>query len=78
MLRYHTFYTEYSGATPEEVVQALYADARLGTGLSFDGWWQYQCDLWAAKYGLSVPPPHEEGAARRLIDILLDVGALEA
>lgn len=78
MLRYRTFYTEYSGVTPEDVVQELYADARLGTGLSFDGWWQYQRDLWDARYSLKVPPADDPEAARKLLDILLDVGALEA
>ena len=78
MLHYRTFYAEYSGATPEEVIEALYADARYGTGLSFDKWWQYQRDLWHARYGICVPAREECDAAKRLLDILLDVGALEA
>jgi len=77
MLSYHTFYAEYSGATPEDVIQAVYADAKAGTGMSFDVWWEYQSDLWSARYGRNIPKPDAPEAARQLLDILVDLGALE-
>lgn len=77
MLQYRTFYAEYTGQNSEEVIQAVYADARLGTGLSFDKWWQYQQGLWDSRYAIKVPSPNSPDAARELLDILLKVGALE-
>lgn len=41
---------EFSGDTPEEVVQALYEDSKIGMGnISFDEWWEYQ--RWVAGLG---------------------------
>ena len=77
MLSYHTFFATYAGATPEEVIQAVYADAKAGTGISFEEWWQYQQDLWQMKYAKEVPAPDAPDAARKLLDVLIDVGALE-
>ena len=77
MLSYHTFFAEYTGATPEEVIQAVYADAKAGTGMSYEDWWQYQRDLWQMKYVIDVPAIYNPEAAQRLLDILTDVGALE-
>ena len=78
MLTYRTFFATYTGATPEEVIQAVYADARAGVGVSFEAWWYYQQDLWKTRYGIDIPPPDAPGAAQRMLDVLLDVGALEA
>ena len=77
MLSYRTFFAQYKGATPEEVVQAIYADAKEGTGMSFREWWQYQGDLWSTKYDKKIPAADSPDAARQLLDILIDVGALE-
>ena len=78
MLHYKTFFNKYSGKTPEDVIQAVYADSKAGTGMSFDEWWKYQGDVWDLKYGLKVPEKDKPGAARELLEFLVDVGALEA
>lgn len=78
MLRYRTFFNEYSGKRPEDVLQAVAADAKAGTGMSYDEWWDYQRDVWDFKYGEKVPEKDAPGAARELLGILVEVGALEA
>ncbi|MBI3440574.1 MAG: hypothetical protein HY052_02020 [Proteobacteria bacterium] len=77
MLSYRTFFTHYAGATPEELIQAIYADAKAGTGVSFEEWWAYQDDVWSSKYNKTIPVFNAPDAARKLLDILVDVGALE-
>lgn len=77
MLSYRTFFARYTGATPEDVIQAIYADSKAGTGMSFEEWWEYQGDVWSLKYGIKIPKRDEPDASRKLLDILIDVGALE-
>ncbi len=74
---YHTFFAEYAGDSPEDIINAVHKDAEAGTGLNFDLWWAYQAELWDFKYKLKVPDPKDPDAASKLLQILLDVGALE-
>ena len=78
MLHYKTFFAEYSGETPEDVIQAVYADAKSGTGMTFPEWWQYQKDVWALKYEEKIPEMDEPDAAGKLLEILVHLGALES
>jgi len=78
MLHYKTFFNKYSGKTPEDVIQAVYADAKAGTGMSLDQWWDYQREVWDFKYGQKIPAKDEPEAAKKLLNILVDLGALEA
>jgi hypothetical protein len=78
MLQFRTFFNNYSGKTPEDVIRAVYADAQAGTGMSYDEWWQYQRDVWNLKYGQKVPEKDAPGAAQELLGILIENGALEA
>lgn len=76
-LVYHTFFAEYKGESPEDIVRQLHADSRKGIDLDMEGWWEYQSELWSLKYGLDVPAQDSANAAAGLIDVLLKVGALE-
>ena len=77
-LVYHTFYKEFSGSTAEEVIQRLYEDSKEGTGCSFPEWWDYQKKLWGQKYDHAIPEtPDAENAHQKLLDFLVEVGALE-
>lgn len=76
-LVYHTFFAEYQGGTPEDIVRQMHEESRRGTGLDMSGWWAYQRELWSHKYGIDVPAQDSENAAAGLIDVLLKVGALE-
>lgn len=76
-LVYHTFFAEYAGNNADDIINAVHKDAEAGTGLNFDQWWAYQAELWDFKYKLRVPDPKEPDAARKMLDLLLDVGALE-
>ncbi|MBI3441873.1 MAG: hypothetical protein HY052_08785 [Proteobacteria bacterium] len=77
MLSYYTFFTKYSGTTPEDVVQAIYADAKAGMGMSLDEWGAYQSKLWDNKYGQRIPQKDAPDAAKKLLAILVKLGALE-
>jgi hypothetical protein len=78
MLHFRTSFNEYSGKRPEDVIQAVYADGvKADTGMSFDEWWQYQRDAWGLRYGLKIPAKDEPGAAKELLGILVEIGALE-
>ncbi len=74
---YHTFFREFQGASAQEVVQSLYEDSRAGTGMDFQAWWNYQKKLWDTRYGLTIPEADTAGAEQKLLDVLLQVGALE-
>lgn len=76
-LVYHTFFAEYKGETPEDIVRQLHEESRKGTDLNMAGWWKYQTKLWSHKYGVDVPPQESEHAAAGMLDVLLKVGALE-
>jgi hypothetical protein len=77
-LVYHTFISEFKGADAKEVIQAVYEDAKQGTGATFQEWWDYQKKLWSKKYGVDIPEsPDSPDASQKLLDILVDVGALE-
>lgn len=77
MLYYKTFFAEYSGETPADVIKAVYEDAKSGTGMSYEQWWQYQKDVWALKYDEHVPDMHEDHAEKKLLEMLVHLGALE-
>jgi hypothetical protein len=75
----HTFYREFSGLSPEEVIRHVYEDCREGTGCTFSEWWEYQKTLWGTKYGHVIPDsPDSDNAYHTLLDVLIKVGALEA
>lgn len=76
-LVFHTFYAEFRGDTPEQLVAALHKDAEAGTDLDYQQWWAWQRKLWSYTRGYTVPSPDEPHACAKLIDILVDVGALE-
>jgi hypothetical protein len=78
-LVFHTLFDEeFRGSSAEEVVQALYENSRQGMGdISFDDWWKYQTTVWENKYGMSVPSNDTPRACEKLLEILVDVGALE-
>ena len=76
-LQYHTFFADYSGDSPEDVIQAVHIDSERVTGLNLDQWWAYQAELWDFKYGLKIPDPREPDAAAKLLDIFVEIGALE-
>jgi hypothetical protein len=74
---YHTFYGEFHGGSAQTVVQALYEHSRRGTGCSYLEWWCYQQALWKQVADRTVPEPDEPLACETLVEILVDVGALE-
>lgn len=76
-LIYHTFFAEYQGNTPQELIAAIHRDAKSGTGQSFDDWWGYQQKLWNHLYGIDVPDAHAPNATDELLTILVKVRALE-
>lgn len=76
MLVYHTFFAEFSGADAQAVLDAVYAHSRKGTGFSYDEWWAYQQKLWQSRYGRKIPEASHPDAAGRLLQVLIDVGAL--
>ena len=78
-LIYHTFYKEFSGSSPEEIIRHVYEDSKDGTGCNFLEWWNYQKQLWGSKYGHVIPDsPESDNASQKLLDVLIEVGALEA
>lgn len=76
MLVYHTFFGEFSGADAQAVLAALHEDSRAGTGLDYPAWWAYQQKLWKRRYGLSIPDAAHPDGCRRLLEVLIEVGAL--
>ncbi len=76
-LVYHTFFAEYKGDTPEEVIAQIHEDSRDGTDMDFSAWWKYQQKIWGAKYGLDVPEKDSKDAAQGMLNVLLKVGAIE-
>lgn len=79
-LAYHTLFgEEFCGASPEEVVAALYRGSKAGIeDLTYESWWDYQSKLWRQKYGLSIPDRNAPEACRRLLDLMVKIGALES
>lgn len=75
---YHTSYGEFHADSAHALVQALYEDSRRGTGCSYPEWWSYQHAVWKQVSDRTVPEPDEPLACEKLVDILVDVGALEA
>jgi hypothetical protein len=76
-LVYHTFFAEYKGDTPDDIIRSLHADSHRETKISLSGWWEYQATLWKHKYDIDVPDIDSENAAADMIKVLLKVGALE-
>ena len=74
---YHTSYGEFHANSAQALVQALYEDSRRGTGCSYLEWWRYQQTLCKQVSEQIVPEPDEPLACEKLVDILIDVGALE-
>lgn len=78
LLVYHTFLSEYRGVSAEDIIQRIYEDSASGTGASVSQWWDNQKKLWGREYTHDVPnSPEEPNASQRLLEILLEVGALE-
>jgi hypothetical protein len=77
LLTFHTFFKEsFSGETPEDVLAAVYAESAPSTGLTYSEWWAYQQRVWRTLYGIVVPDLDSPCAHARLLEILVDVGAL--
>jgi hypothetical protein len=78
-LVFHTlFEEEFSGSSPQDIVQALFENSKKGLGdITFEQWWDYQRNLWSQKYRFQIPDHDAEGASQALLDSLLQVGALE-
>jgi len=79
-LVFHTFYGEFSGDSPEDIVQQLFEDSRQGIGpeLTKQKWWDYQRTLWKRLEGKKLPAsPDEPGAAKAFLACMVEVEALE-
>lgn len=78
-LTFHTsFNEEFSGDTPEQIIDALYQNSAKGiVGLSFENWWKYQQKTWSDMYDANIPEPDEDGACQKLLDFLKKIEALE-
>ncbi len=78
-LQFHTLFgEEFTGSSPEDVIETLYQNSKEGMGgITFDQWWAYQSETWQQKYGLTVPPHGEPEASHKLLEIMVGVGALE-
>ncbi len=74
---YHTFYAEYHADSAQALAQALYEYSRRGTGCSYAEWWCYQQAVWKKVAGRIVPDRDEPLACEKLVEILVDAGALE-
>lgn len=75
-LVYHTFFAEFRGETPEDVVQALYKDSATVTGQTYPEWWAYQKHLWSSLF-VTVPEENQVNACKKLLEIMVNVRALE-
>ncbi len=76
-LVYHTFFAEFRGDTPEDVVQALYADSARVTLFTFPQWWDYQKRLFGPNIWPGFPSIDSPDASRKILDVLVKLGALE-
>lgn len=79
-LEYHTFYGEFTGDTPEDIIQQLYEDSRRGIGpdLTKQKWWDYQRTAWKLREGKKLPASLDRpGAPEAFIAFMVKVGALE-
>jgi hypothetical protein len=79
-LIFHTTSKEFSGDTPEAVVQAMYEDAKAPTGLNYDEWWKYKqnaCRILSGGTAEPVPESNAPGAAKKLLDILVSIEAID-
>ena len=69
---------EFSGDTPEEVIQALYEDSRTGMdNISFADWWEYQRKVHAIKYPDPFPDIDDPDAYQKLLVCFLKAGGLK-
>ena len=69
---------EFSGDTPEEVVQALYEDSKTGMdNITFADWWEYQRWVHSIKYDTPFPDIDEPQACQKLLVCCLKAGGLE-
>ena len=75
-LIYHTFFAEFRGNTPEEVVKALYENSARVTGQTYSEWWGYQKKLWGGAF-LFFPKETQPHACASLLNILVKSRALE-
>lgn len=68
---------EFCGDTPEEVVQALYEDSKIGmNNITFTDWWDYQRKVHAIKYRDPFPDIDEPEACQKLLVCCLKAGGL--
>ena len=79
-LVFHTYFGEFCGDTPEEIVQQLFVDSRRGIGpdWAMQKWWDYQRTVWKRLEGKKLPAsPDELDAAKKMLACLVEVEALE-
>jgi hypothetical protein len=76
-LVYHTFFAEYEGESPGDILRAVHKKSAEGIPVSFNDWWKHQQTTWKAKYNIDVPSIGEPNAEDSLLKILIDVEALE-
>lgn len=75
---YHTFMSEFSGSTAEEVIQQIYRDFKAGTGYDFQQWWNYQREFCADIGQVTAPDhPNVANASQLMLDALVEAGGLE-
>lgn len=74
-LIYHTFFAEFRGVTPAEVIQSIYEDSAKGTGHSYPEWWAYQKRLWGSPFS-RFPHENQPDGCEQLLKILVKAGAL--
>lgn len=69
---------EFCGDTPEEVVQALYEDSKIGmNNISFADWWDYQRWVHGIKYNTPFPNIDEPEACQKMLVCFLKGGRVE-
>lgn len=76
-LVYHTYYDEFTGANAAEVVDKIYTSAKSTLEVSKEEWWQYQQKVWKRMENKIIPDMAAPDAAQRLLDVLIEVRALQ-
>lgn len=75
-LIYHTFFAEFRGETPKDVIQSIYEDSAAVTGQSYPEWWAYQKRLWGGPFS-RFPKEDQPNACEQLLQVLVKARALE-
>ena len=70
---------EFTGETPEEVVEALYQNAQRGADdANMDNWWAYLTHVFRVRFKLILPDRHAPNAYEWLLQASVQTGALIA